>query len=177
MTHDHFAVLLVHRFLLRQLDGGSTVHPWGEWKVRTYLVLRDGISNVLREFAHRSNVCIVFSAPSCICSLRDGAQLVLGSFKSSEIDGFGKGTQFRCMITHSSRSFLRLDSSSSSVVSPPRLSLPNLARVDSIFPFTPGTVYPNISRWLVIHVRYFTSRSFNNSSKDIFILPRREFRW
>ena len=140
MTHDHFAVLLVHHFLLSQLDDGSIVHPWGDRKVRADLVLDYCISNVLREFAHRLNVCIIFPVSNRARSLGNRVQLVLDPFKSSGIDGFGLGTRSRCMETHSSRAILRLEFFSSSALLPPKSSRPNLARVDSIFPLTPGAI-------------------------------------
>ena len=169
MSYDHFTILLVHRLLLGRLDNDLTVHPWNDLKARTDLVLDNGVSNILREFAHSLNVCIIFPISDRVCSLRNGVYLVLDFFESPEIDGFGVEHRFLRMATYSSRTALRSDSSSPSMALLPKSSLLNLARVDSIFSFIPGVAYHKFSKWPATRSCLLTSRNFKNVSKETFV--------
>lgn len=71
--------------------------------------------------------------------------------------------------THSNKIIRRLDSSSSSTVPPSTLSLPNRARIDSIFPFTPGTFCRHISGRFLVHAGSVTSRNFKKALKEDFV--------
>ena len=82
-TYDQSAILLVYRILFTELDADSTAHLDGDQDIRTDLILDDGVSGVLCEFAHRMYVRVIFLIPDCVGSLQNGLQLVLDLFKGS----------------------------------------------------------------------------------------------
>ena len=51
--------------------------------IKTDLVLHDGVSNVLREFAHSMHVCVPFFVSNCNASPQKGTQLLLDCFEDS----------------------------------------------------------------------------------------------
>lgn len=70
VTYNQSAVLFVHCFLLRELHAFSVRHPEGSRKIRTNLVLDDGIPGVLREFTYSVYVCVIFLVASHTGTLR-----------------------------------------------------------------------------------------------------------
>ena len=60
MTYNQFTVQVVQRVLLMNLQATLTGHPENNRKIRTDLVLDDGVPDVLRELTYGLHVFAVF---------------------------------------------------------------------------------------------------------------------
>ena len=57
----------------------------GDKKIRADLVLDDSVPDILCKFAHRLCIRVIFLVSGCTGPFQNGLQLVLYSFKSSEV--------------------------------------------------------------------------------------------
>ena len=73
----------MYRVLLTELDAGSEVHPGNNQKIKTDLVLDDGVPDVLRKFSNRMRICIIFPVPNCTGPFQNGLQFFLYFLKGS----------------------------------------------------------------------------------------------
>ena len=60
VTHNQFTALVVQHVLLINLRAASTGHPEGNWKIRTDLVIDDGVPDVLRKPTYGLHVFVGF---------------------------------------------------------------------------------------------------------------------
>ena len=70
MTYDQFTVLIEQCRLLMKLQTTLAGHPEGGWKVRTDLVLDNGVPDVLCKPTNNLHVFVVFQVTGRTCPLR-----------------------------------------------------------------------------------------------------------
>lgn len=73
----------MYRVLLTELNADLTVHPDVDQKIKTNLILDDGVPDVLCKFAHRLEIRVISLVFDRTGTLQNGQQFVLDFFQGS----------------------------------------------------------------------------------------------